>query len=265
MERIVFIIVFLFVSTVYSQTKTVKGSPIKPVVILVEGGAFRLGCSFENKCGWYPHALEEEKRGYKVNVKAFKIAKTETTVAQWRAFCLETGNVMPKLPQGWTERKDNHPITGISYNEAVAYCAWLSKKYGGTWRLPTGIEWEFAAKGGNKASGFEFSGSNVLDEVGWYEGNNPDKKPMSVGRKKPNELGLYDMSGNAGELTSSFFMDYYYDDLEIDHKMGKEIRGGSFISQEEFCRVTSRSHTYQFVSLDHVTEKNTGFRVVLSE
>lgn len=256
----------LITSFVYSQTKSIKVNSVKPEMVLVEGGIVKLGCDSDNGCNRYRYGVSaDERRILDVSVNTFKIAKTETTVAQWRAFCLATNRSMPKLPQGWPERKDSHPMTDISRNEVLEYCKWLSKTHGGVYRLPTVPEWEFAAKGGNKTLGFEFSGSNILDEVGWYRDNCPDKRLISVGRKKPNELGLYDMSGNAFEMTSSFYTGSYSDveAFEIDHNLGKEYRGGSVRTAKEGCTVTVRLNLWQ--NYLNRCDEEVGFRVVLSE
>src|SRR5690606_36663498 len=106
-----------------------------------------------------------EKPAHEVSVKTFKIAKTTITVEQYQAFCEETERAMPDTPSwGW---QGTHPMVGVNWHDATAFCVWLSDRTGETFRLPTEAEWEYAAKGGNKSDGYTYSGSDDLEAVGW--------------------------------------------------------------------------------------------------
>lgn len=113
---------------------------------------------------------------------------------------------------------DTYPVVGISWKQATAFCIWRSnllndylKSEGQPlamdYRLPTEAEWEYAARGGNQSKGYKYSGSNNIDEVAWYDGNSGDK-PCEVALKLPNELGVFDMSGNIWEWCQDGFYEY---------------------------------------------------------
>jgi len=215
------------------------------------------------------------------------MSKYEVTVEQFKKFIVATGHKTDAEKDGYSscyiggslKKKDgvtwkcgvsgslrpqseyNHPVIHVSWNDAVAYCNWLSKKTGETYRLPTETEWEYAAGGGNKSRGYKYAGSNNIDEVAEYEGNNFTKtKP--VGGKKPNELGLYDMSGNVDEWCSDWYDSDYYSNSPSSNPKGPSsgsyhvYRGGSWASPADDCRVKCRSDWGSFDS-----ECFIGFRV----
>src|SRR5690606_21613371 len=121
-----------------------------------EGGTYRMG---------------EGDKSKSVTVGSFSIGKYEVTVAQYRRYCNATGTSMPGPPNWDGIDEDDHPMGYVNWHDAVAYTEWLSREYGGNWRLPTEAEWEYAARGGNKSNGYAYSGSNNLDEVAWYMDN----------------------------------------------------------------------------------------------
>ncbi len=149
--------------------------------------------------------LMNAQPAHTVTLSSFKISKYEVTVARYREFCLATGHEMGDAPPwGWN---DNFPMVYVTYDDANAYCSWLSTKEGVTYRLPTEAEWEFAARGGNSSKGYEYSGSNNPDEAGWnYE--NSGEVPHAIGLKAPNEFGIYDMSGNVWEWCLDWYGEY---------------------------------------------------------
>lgn len=140
----------------------------------------------------------------KVALDDFYISQFEVTVAQFKEFCKSTGRKMPEPPLDNAYGKrvnytwiDNHPMLA-TWHEADSFARWA----GG--RLPTEAEWEYAAKGGNKSKGYTYSGSNRPVEIGWVF-ENSDSTIHPVGLLKPNELGLYDMTGNVGEWVSDWY------------------------------------------------------------
>jgi formylglycine-generating enzyme len=153
------------------------------------------------------------------------------------------------------------PIVGIGWNDAHAYCEWLSKKTNRKYRLPTEAEWEYAAGGGNMSKDYTYAGSNDFNEVAWI-GVNSNNQLHIVGSKKPNSLGLYYMSGNAWEWCADWFGPYtnapQHNPVNVlGEKKFKTVRGGSFGYIFDNARVTFRSpvdpmNRYEF----------TGFRVV---
>lgn len=131
-------------------------------MIKVKGGSFKMG----DELGV---GEKDELPVHSVTVKTFGIAKTETTVLQWKTYCNATGLPMPKVPQGgWV---DHDPMVNISWEDAIAYCKWLSNKTGKQYRLPTEEEWEFAARGGKKSKGYQYSGGQNIESVAWNKNN----------------------------------------------------------------------------------------------
>jgi sulfatase modifying factor 1 len=249
--RIAIFLLCLSSALIFAQAPLI---PEKPEVILLEGGTFQMGGGVNT----------DEKPVHSVTVSSFSMAKYETTVAQYRAYCNATGREMPEAPSsGW---KDNNPIVSVTYNDAVAYCNWLGEKYGGTYRLPTEAEWEYAARGGNISKGYTYSGSDNIDEVGWYK-DNSGSQTNAVGRKKPNELGLYDMTGNVYEWCHDWYDEPYYSTSPSSNPKGpsyggiRVLRGGSWYSSASDCRVAFRFGNIP----EDLGNFNFGFRVVSPE
>ncbi len=232
--------------------------PIKPTMVKVEGGTFSMGSNQLH----YIIRSKDENPIHSVTVSSFSIGKYEVTVAEYKAFCNATNRPMPNswTPSGgWI---DTHPMANITYNDAVAYCNWLNDVYDGNFRLPTEAEWEYAARGGNKSRGYIYSGSNDLEEVGFY-GNNSRGGTHPVGSKKPNELGLYDMSGNVWEWCQDWYDETYYSKSPRNNPRGPSsgsyhvLRGGAWGLEAVDCRVTTRYES----GIDY-RNLNRGFRIV---
>lgn len=265
------------ISIVYAQ----KPKGTMPSMIYVEGGTFVMG----NNTG-----SDDEKPEHKVTVNSFFLGKYEVTFSEFKKFVEATGYMTDaeepdtmRLKHGLPPRGINngtwkqfptglpvpttdslHPVGNISWNDAVAYCNWLSKETGKVFRLPTEAEWEYAAKGGMSSKGYIYAGGNNLGEVSWYLGNS-NNKPHTIGKKMPNELDLYDMAGNNREWCSDWYADTYYKVSPEENPTGPErgsnrvLRGGSWGSFEHRMRVTFRNDEFPYNSaLDF------GFRVAVS-
>jgi formylglycine-generating enzyme required for sulfatase activity len=155
------------------------------------------------------------------------------------------------------------PVEQISPERIDTFIHQINQLTGKQYRLPTEAEWEYAASGGNKSKGYEYSGSNDLSVVAWYEPN-ADNKTHPVGQKKPNELGIYDMSGNVWELCSDRYDAAYYKhsytaNPRNDHKaIYRVVRGGSWRSPQERCYTKARNRNIA----DH-HKSNGGFRLAM--
>ena len=144
----------------------------------------------------------------------------------------ERGNKQGEAPKKTTlslnGEGDNYPMYYVSWDEAQDFIKRLNASYGTNFRLPTDAEWEYAAKGGNKSAGYQYSGSSKVGDVAWYAINSSLTTKM-VGTKQPNELGIYDMSGNVREWCQ-----------DIRSGSNRVVRGGSYFGLANFCRVTSK-------------------------
>lgn len=185
----------------------------------VRGGEFWMGTD----TAWL-HRPDERPR-HKVRVGDFEIGRTEVDRALWLAVMHE--------PSGPQSSCMNCPITNVSWIECQVFILRLNQLTGEFYRLPSEAEWEYAAKGGIYHSGFNLAGSNVPEEVEWFEGNSGDSA-HPIGQLKPNALGLYDMSGNVLEWCEDWYGVYDTTaDAAIDPRGPREgqfkvARGGSF-------------------------------------
>ena len=224
-----------------------------PEMIFVEGGTFTMGCVSEDTICFY-----NEKPSHQVTLSSFHIGKYEVTQSLWMQFMgnnpsIYKGNTNPVERVSWNDivgTAGNYiTVKGINYYEN-GFIYKLSKHTGKQYRLPTEAEWEFAACGGNKSKGYIYCGSNSVFEVAWYIGNcktkeYPNGKTYSVGSLLPNELGIYDMSGNVWELCSDWYGEYSVgaEENPVGPSTGlsRVIRGGSWSNDATFTRVTSRA------------------------
>lgn len=217
--------------------------------VTVTGGTFTMG----NENGF-----PVDRPEHQVTVSSFSLGKTEVTVAQYRAYCSIANKPMPPAPAaGWAEE---NPITNITWQEAKDYCEWA----GG--RLPTEAEWEFAAKEGNN-SAHTYSGGDNPSRVAVFK-DNSGNRPSAVGRKQPNALGLYDMSGNVSEWCNDWFNVRYYSVSEKTNPKGpsggneKVIRGGAFNSSTSSTQDGNQLRvTYRNQREPAARENYIGFRV----
>lgn len=209
---------------------TVNGAVFN--MVYVPGGTYVRGC---DNCAEQDKIYETPS--HSVTVGDYHIAATEVTVGQWNA-------VMGTKKNAWESEKA--PKIGVSWFDANEFACKLGGLTGHQYRLLTDAEWEFAARGGNVGvpKKFKFSGSNTLDEVGWYSGNS-DARSHDVATKKPNDLGLYDMSGNAWEWVYDWLVGYTEgaktNPIQLTGSGNKTRRGGSYDEPEDFARVSRRA------------------------
>jgi len=220
--------------------------------VKVEGGTFQMG----DEKGDLHGACRPV---HQVAVADFYIGKTPVTQKHWR-------DIMGGNPSRFKDCNDC-PVENVSWNEAQAFIEKLNAKTGRKFRLPTEAEWEYAGRGGNKATALNlYAGSNDLEEVGWYD-KNSQRKTHPVATQKPNELGLYDMSGNVWEWCQDWYGEKYYDECKkngtVENPAGPEngsrrvLRGGSWYDDAQYCRSANRYHNSPDNRYDDI-----GFRLV---
>lgn len=161
-------------------------------MVYVKGGTFTMGATPEQG----NDAMDDEKPAHKVTLDSYYIGKYEVTNELWKA--VMGGTIVSR--EG---AKDNEPVVFVSWYDIQRFLRKLNAMTGKNYRLPTEAEWEFAARGGNASRGYKYAGSNIRNEVMWYWDNIHE-----VGTKSPNELGIYDMSGNVEEWCQDCYGDY---------------------------------------------------------
>ena len=179
----------LTVKLAFNENKTFTVNSVSFTMMPVEGGTFQMGSNDGKSNG---------KPVHQVTLSDYHIGQTEVTQELWEA-------VMGSNPSDFKGAKN--PVNKVSWNDCQEFIRKLNSLTGANFRLPTEAEWEFAARGGNKSRGYKYSGHKNLGSVAWYEGNS-GKKVHPVGSKSPNELGLYDMSGNAEEWCADWYGSY---------------------------------------------------------
>ena len=215
-------------------------------MVRVEAGTFTMGATPEMK-----DPYNDEKPTHRVTLtNDYYIGKYEVTQALWKA-------VMGNNPSYF--KGGNLPVEQVSWDDCQDFLSKLNRITGKTFRLPTEAEWEYAARGGNKSRGYQYSGSNNFSDVAWGIG-----KTYAVGTKQPNELGIYDMSGNVGELCQDWY-GAYSSSSQVNPTgaiSGSRLvaRGGSWFWVDEASRSSSRSTVMPDYGHDWL-----GLRLVLSE
>ena len=219
-------------------------------MVRVEAGTFTMGATAEMK-----NTEDSEKPTHRVTLtNDYYIGKYEVTQALWQA-------VMGDDPSYF--KGDNLPVEAVTWDDCQEFIGKLNRITGKTFRLPTEAEWEYAARGGNKSRGYQYSGSNNPSNVAWYDDNSGDKT-HAVGTKQPNELGLYDMSGNVWEWCQDWYETYssssQVNPTGANSGSCRVVRGVSWYNNARNCRLSLRgSNTPDFRS------SNLGLRLVLSE
>ena len=215
------------------ETFTVNGVEFK--MVKVDGGTFTMGATPEQG----DDAYNSEKPAHQVTLSSYSIGQTEVTQELFLAV----------MGYNWSHFTGDMklPADELSWNECQEFITKLNQVTGKTFRMPTEAEWEYAARGGKLSKGYKYAGSNDIDEVAWYDDGSIPKTTKPVATKKPNELGLYDMTGNVMEWCSDWYGPYS-SEAQID-PVGPETgteritRGGCYnFTLPRLCRVSARRY-----------------------
>ena len=221
---------------------------VKADMVYVEGGTFMMGSLSSDK-----NAYPAEKPRHQVTLSSFSIGKYEVTQELWQA-------VMDSNPSKF-EGDLKLPVENVSWNECQEFIHKLNALTGENFRLPTEAEWEYAARGGQKSCGYLYSGGNDIGSVAWYNGIS-GYSTHTVGTLKPNELGIYDMSGNVWEWCQDWYDDYsrsaQTNPKGPSNATGRVFRGGGWNSVAGYCRASHRTFSSPGISFGIV-----GFRLAL--
>ena len=224
----------------------------------VDGGSFMMGATPEQNTD----VNETEKPVHRVTLDDYYIGTTEVTQALWKAVM---GEGVEKIAErnGWKTYGlgDNYPMYDVSWRDVQEFIKKLNELTGKNFRLPTEAEWEYAARGGVKSKQYKYAGSNNLENVAVTS----SKGAYPVALMQPNELGLYDMSGNVYEWCNDWWDKWYYHHSDNNNPEGgrpathRVVRGGSWYFGDKYCRISYRYGRYPGIPLFDL-----GFRLALS-
>lgn len=226
----------------------VKAAGVEIAMLPVKGGTFTMGATSEQGSD----AISDESPTHQVTLSSFMIGKYEVTQALWTA-------VMGSNPSSFSG--DDLPVEKVSWTDCKTFITKLNSLTGLNFRLPTEAEWEYAARGGNMSQGYKYSGSDNIADVAWYSSNS-SSTTHAVGTKQPNELGLYDMSGNVYEWCSDWYGSYssssQTNPTGVTSGSYHVLRGGGWVDDDNSCRVSRRDYCSP-----GFTSNSLGLRLVL--
>ena len=260
------------------SAKDIKKSVDK--MVFVKGGCFEMGDAFDG-------TFTDDKPAHEICVDGYHIARHEVTVGEFRKFVKSTGYKTDAERGGgcfylsggnWEISKkiqwrnpgfkisDRQPVSCVSWNDSLAFVTWLSRSTNKKYRLPSEAEWEYAARSrGMKEKWADTNKVSDLKEYAWY-GKNSGNKAHDVGQKKPNRVGLFDMSGNVWEWVADKYDEDYYKNSQKKNPSGpgtgmfNVLRGGSWVDNPEEIHVTRRMK-----SVPKFSSANFGFRYVMTK
>ena len=226
------------------NVKTFYANGVPFDMVEVRGGTFRMGATSEQGSD----VSRDEKPVHSVTLSGYYIGKTEVTQELWQAVMGTTlTDFASQLGVCTYGVGDDYPMYFISWDDCEEFIGKLNEITQMNFRLPTEAEWEFACRGGKNSKKYKYSGSNYIDNVAWYNGNSGDNT-HSVATKLPNELGIYDMSGNVWEWCADWYGDYS-SGAQTNPKgpyegLGRVFRGGSWFDIVGCCRSSFRFGNY---------------------
>lgn len=242
----------------------------------VQGGSFEMGCNGSQ----IEFCEGDELPSHTVTLNSFKISKYEITNDQFAQFLNSVGcgsdgylndlkyiHIDSDTCQVKYNGSTFYALDGMEQRAAI-FITWYGAKAFCEWaggRLPTEAEWEYAARGGSLSNGYKYSGGNNINVVAWFS-DNSQQTNHDIGGKVPNELGIYDMSGNVREWCNDWFDYYYYESSPTENPKGPDsgeyrvLRGGSFFVQSANCRVSDR---YWGLEENTFYRYEVGFRVAM--
>jgi len=254
------------------QSKLDLGGGVTLELALIPAGSFKQGSPAEEK----GRNADETQREVTISQEFF-IGKTPVTVGQFARFVEETrhvtdaesgpsggfgienGKLAQKKEYTWRnpgfKQLDTHPVTIVTYADALAFCVWLSKKTQREITLPTEAQFEYAARGGTATRFYNGDNDSALDEIAWYK-KNSDAATHPVASKKPNAFGLFDMSGNVYQ----WCLDVYKNGDEAEGTLRRALRGGSFLRDAKNCRSAAR-----YRNDPKSRNADNGFRIVMKQ
>ena len=220
-------------------------------MVKVEAGTFMMGATYEMQ-----KPYDDEKPVHQVTLtNNYYMGKYEVTQSLWQV-------VMGSNPSKF--KGDDLPVERVSWNDCQEFISKLNSMTGRKFRLPTEAEWEYAARGGKKSRGCQYSGSSNISKVAWYDDGNSGRKTHPVGTKQANELGIYDMTGNVLEWCqdrySSYLSSSQTNPIGANSGSHRVRRGGSWDYAAVYCR-----SSYRYSDRPDRRNGDLGFRLVLSE
>jgi formylglycine-generating enzyme required for sulfatase activity len=251
----------LLLATIFFSLPVFSQGDIRNIqMVFVKGGTFYMGCDDKQ---YLAAEFDDERPLHRVSVSSYYIGKYEVTNKQWR-------DVMGRYPTAYNgveydnKKCDNCPVVKVNNDDIQEFIKKLNELNPGKhYRIPTETEWEYAARGGKYSANNKFSGSNKASDVAWFGKEGSDPRP--VGQKKPNELSIYDLTGNVLEWCSDWYDSTYYDktinalDPKGPDKGNKKVlRGGSCTEDDVICR-----NVYRSKLAPNVRKWNVGFRLAL--